>query len=58
MLNESDLQTLKYLRNSPRDALKKEAADLIERLSAELDLTKRKMSDASAYAPYHITYKV
>lgn len=50
MLNDEDKATVKYLRNSPKDALKKEAADLIERLDLELSLIKRRMRDlASTY---------
>ena len=48
MLNEEDKATVKYLRNSPKDALKKEAADLIERLDLELSLIKRRMRDLAS----------
>lgn len=37
MLTDEDKQVLHYLRQSPRDPLKKQAADLIEKLSAEVD---------------------
>lgn len=47
MLNEEDKATVKYLRNSPKDALKREAADLIERLDLELSLVKRRLRDLS-----------
>jgi hypothetical protein len=38
MLTDEDKATLHYLRNSKNDALKREAADLIERLSNENDI--------------------
>lgn len=42
MLNDSDKETLHYLKQSS-DSLKKDAAELIERLDLELSLLKRKM---------------
>lgn len=41
MLTDEDLATIQYLRNSPKDALKREAADLIERLAAQLERLQR-----------------
>lgn len=49
-MTDEDKATVKYLRNSPSDSLKKEAADLIERLDLELKLIKRRFRDlASTY---------
>lgn len=48
MLNDEDIETVKYLRNSQNDALKREAAYLIERLNLENMMLKRKIRVAVA----------
>lgn len=42
-MNDEDKVILQYLRNSPKDSLKKEAADLIQRQSDEIATLKEKI---------------
>lgn len=45
MLNEEEKKIVEYLRMSPKDSLKRDAADLIERLANQ----KESMFNASQY---------